>query len=373
MTDSRILMRKPGSPWHSPVITAYANEDALQKLLEESPQLLPWSDASAVAVARELEVPLTGRADLVIVSTLGEITVVECKLRANPEIRRHIVGQLLAYASSISRMSYEALDLAFAARTGRPLIAMIGDIAADTGSDFDAEQFRAAVTSNLRAGRMGLLIAVDEITDELKGIVEFLNRHTDAELRILALELNLVADEGVEVLLPSVFGEETVRAKRTTTGQMTASTFIALVEQYAGPEGASGFQRLFEHAQSKGVRFSWGEGESTPSVSAWYDVEGQEMRVWSSYLYRATQRATFDINFEYLAQRGVTEGRLEGLISALEQIPGAAQRFAQVRPSGFRKRPSLGIDEYLSKQGTVDITLRALDELIAQRPAVPRH
>jgi hypothetical protein len=214
MTDSRILMRKPGSAWHSPVITTYANEDALQKLLEESPQLLPWSDASAVAVAREL------------------------------------------------------------------------------------------------------LIAVDESTDEIKGIVEFLNRHTDAELRIVALELNLVADDGVEVLLPSVFAEETVRAKRTTTGQpIDQSTFISLVEQYAGPDGAAGFERVFEHAQSKGVRFSWGEGESTPSMSAWYYVEGQEMRVWSSYLYKAAQRATFDINFEYLAQRGAPAAMADGYLA----------------------------------------------------------
>ena len=43
----------------------------------------------------------TGKADVVIVDASGDITVVECKLAANPEIRRRVVGQLLAYSSAI--------------------------------------------------------------------------------------------------------------------------------------------------------------------------------------------------------------------------------------------------------------------------------
>lgn len=44
------------------------------------------------------------RADLVGVDGGGRITIVECKLRANPQIRREIVGQVPAYAGAIWQM-----------------------------------------------------------------------------------------------------------------------------------------------------------------------------------------------------------------------------------------------------------------------------
>lgn len=62
--------------------------------------------------------------------------------------------------------------------------------------------FRSAVTQNLAAGAFRLIIAVDEITDELNRTVAFLNsRRTPLEVRLLALELRRAADEGVEILV----------------------------------------------------------------------------------------------------------------------------------------------------------------------------
>jgi RecB family endonuclease NucS len=41
-----------------------------------------------VAVATEVPVPSTGSADVVAVDAAAQITIVECKLEKNPEIRR---------------------------------------------------------------------------------------------------------------------------------------------------------------------------------------------------------------------------------------------------------------------------------------------
>lgn len=363
MTTARILLRKPGTAWHSPASTSYASEDALQTLLKEAPELLPWADPTGVVVARELQVPLSGPVDLVVVSTAGQITVVECKLLANPEIRRHVVGQLLAYASGLARMPYDVFAAAFAARTGQPLAAMVGAMAANSGADWDEEQFRSKVTANLDAGRMGLLIAVDEITDELKRIVEFLNAHTVADLPVLALELNLIQDEGVEVLLPTIYGEETVRAKPGSARRTDESTLFSALADSAGAAGLECFRRIFDHADAKGVGFRWGEGEM-PSTTAWYMVEGQKIAVWSCFVYTQHQRATFDVNFENLARREVTTAKLEALIAALETIPDVKARYSDVRSADFRKRPSLVIRDYLTKPGAVDTVLNALDGLI---------
>lgn len=364
MTPARILIRKPGSAWHSPASTSYDNEDALQTLLEEAPELLPWADPTGVVIARELLVPLTGPVDLVAVSTTGQITVVECKLSANPEIRRHVIGQLLAYASGVAEMSYDLFDAAFAMRTGKPLAAIAGDIASAAGTGWDEETFRAAVASNLATGSMGLFIAVDEITDELKRIVEFLNAHTVADLPVLALELNLVRDEGIEVLLPALYGAEAVRAKPSARSRTDETALFSAIEEYAGSQAREAFRRIFDHAAARRSGFNWGGGQ-TPSATAWYVVDGQKVAVWSCYVYSQQRRVTFDINFEYLARRGVSEEKLEALITSLEKIPGVKSRYGEVRSAGFRKRPSLEIREYLTKAGAVDTVIEALDQLLA--------
>ena len=59
-----ILIRRQGAAaWHTPTVTSYDNEQAMQRIV-----------------------------DLIGVSTEGAITVVECKLRTNSEIRRSVVG-----------------------------------------------------------------------------------------------------------------------------------------------------------------------------------------------------------------------------------------------------------------------------------------
>jgi hypothetical protein len=90
-----ILIRRNGqSVWHTPTTTAYSDEKALQELIAQSPSLLPGANDVPMAVVRELAVPSIGYVDLVGVDQAGTITIVECKLKANPEIRRQVVGQV---------------------------------------------------------------------------------------------------------------------------------------------------------------------------------------------------------------------------------------------------------------------------------------
>ena len=198
-------------------VDAYTNEAELRDLLAETPSLLPGIDEGLAAASKEMPIPGTGKADVVIVDAGGEITVVECKLRANPEIRRRVVGQLLAYASAISQMSFADFDGAF--RRSNANRSLSDGLV--PGNDLDEEEFRAAVDDNLRSGRMRLIIAVDEITEELKRTVTYLNSHTTTNVELLALEMRRAVDEGVEVLLPATYGEESAARK---SGPLRAST-----------------------------------------------------------------------------------------------------------------------------------------------------
>src|SRR4051794_35475938 len=102
-----MLIRPLGSgTWRSPDVTRYPDEDAIQALLAQSPELVPGIGSTRLAVAREVSLS-AGYVDLVVVAPDGAITLVECKLKANPEIRRHVIGQILAYAATLWELSYE--------------------------------------------------------------------------------------------------------------------------------------------------------------------------------------------------------------------------------------------------------------------------
>src|SRR5205814_2018420 len=86
--------------------------------------------------------------------------------------------------------------------------------------NWDEERFRETLAANLRDGRFRLVIAVDEITDEIKRIVLFLNEHTSTDLQVQALELGFIADEGVEILVPAVYGTENRKPATTASSSM---------------------------------------------------------------------------------------------------------------------------------------------------------
>ncbi|MCC7020824.1 MAG: hypothetical protein IT332_13765 [Ardenticatenales bacterium] len=79
-----------------PLGEASYNEDWLQQLLFEHPQLLPvaeiepWFDG-LLPVARELPTA-AGPLDLLFINPRGYLTLVETKLWRNPTARREVVG-----------------------------------------------------------------------------------------------------------------------------------------------------------------------------------------------------------------------------------------------------------------------------------------
>jgi hypothetical protein len=358
-----LIKRQNEAAWRSPAVTAYDDEAAIQNLLAQTPDLLPGAEQHRLAVAREVALE-AGYVDVVGVAPDGAITLVECKLRANSEIRRHVVGQVLAYAATLWELDYEAFDQAFAARAGMSLAHAVQQVADD---DWDEETFRAAVSANLASGRLRLIIAVDQITPELQRIVRFLNGHTTPELEVLALELRYVADSGVEILFPTVFGQESAQSKGLTpAGQKwTEERFFTALGAVASPSELLTARRLYAYAQNRGATLLWGVGP-LPSVSARLPVAGKPVSLITLYEWPKGQ-GKLAINFEYLVGNASTE-QVERLTAALRAIPGCAERLVGLEDAGFKKRPTLPLD-LLARPEIADAVLRALDTLLGSGSA----
>ena len=106
--------------------------------------------------------PGAGSADVVVVDAEGKITIVECKLAKNPEMRRWVIGQLFEYAAALWKLDTENFERSLAAR-GTALTQPFKDPAR-----WKEPTFRNTVSRNLADGAFRLVIAVDEITEKVE-------------------------------------------------------------------------------------------------------------------------------------------------------------------------------------------------------------
>ncbi len=328
-------------------------------MLRDSPQLLALCSEGTVFVD-EMSVPQVGAVDLAGVGPQGDITLIECKLESNSEIRRSIVGQVLAYASGLWRMSYEDFDRLFSARlSGMSLTDAIRRALGESAPDWPEDQFRANVTDNLAAGRFTLVIAVDRITDELKRIVPYVNTHTLDNLRFLALEIGYVKDGDVEVVLPSTYGQETAAEKQKSQRRIwTVEAYFENLRNYGEP--TQDFMReLVDFSRENGGEIEGGAG-SVPSLNARFLIRNARKAVWRSSYYRSGP--SFELNFDYL--RSVLPLKTLGECARiLRSIEGVSEKYAGLEPD-FRSCPPVAIDPALTQSGAIETVKKGLAALL---------
>ena len=366
--DTPIVLRRVGEPWRRPPVGSYPNERGLQELLVESPTLIPG--VGPAAAVDELHLPDGGSVDIVAVEPSGAVTLVECKLAANSEVRRAVVGQILSYAAALWQLPYDQLDSRFHQRAGLSLSDAVEQVANEQESGWDAEEFRRAVADNLAVGSFRLFIAVDVITDELKRIVEYLNTHTTSELEVLALELAYVTDDGLEILLPRTHGMETARIKwagasRSKPNWSVDDVFTKL-DELCSVEGVAAVRQLYDDVLARGGKVYTGKG-SYPTLSAYLEFNGELRAVWAVYADPSGPTAPrISLNFGSW-RKSLDDEALEAITSHLERSEVLAPVLTSVRGVGFDTYMSVRIDDQLAQGGTVATIIEALDPFLPPR------
>lgn len=220
------LIRRKGGDWTVPQSDSWTNESSLQELLSEHPGLMPGVDEAAATV-RELSIRSVGRVDVVAVEANGEITVCEVKLARNPEVRRHVVGQLFAYASALASWTFPDLDDRWRSQTG------VGLLDAVLGSESDPaerEELAANIGRTLSSGSFRLVLAVDELTEELRRTIGYLAGIMRQDVDLVGLEIAYADHEDVEVIVPRSYGAElnrTVAPAASTTTRVDIHRSVA--------------------------------------------------------------------------------------------------------------------------------------------------
>lgn len=208
--------------------SAPENEDRMQQLVAQYPELISDGDGDLLLIQREQRIGdgvSDGRwsIDHLFVTRGAVPVLVELKRAVDTRLRREVVGQMLDYAANAStHWESGTLAASFAVTVG---IENAESALADFIGDQDQDAFWGQVESNLRSGRIKLVFVADQIPRELAVVAEFLNSQMRADVR--AIELQWFSDkEGLTTLVPRVIGES-IREDSAKAGRSMSSMSVA--------------------------------------------------------------------------------------------------------------------------------------------------
>lgn len=320
----KVIWRQKNKDWEIAFGKSYRDEAQLQSFLAEYPGMIPFEDVSEEiphprVMLREVGLPGSGSTDIVGVDEEGGISILECKLATNPEVKRKVVGQVLEYAAFLWRKPYGFLDDVSRLRLEKPLAeAMKAALKDELLQDWSEADFVEAVSDRLQSGDFRIIVAVDAINDELRRTIEYLTEGP-SRLRIFALELTYFASGDQEILVPHLHGSTSAVGGTRHGGvrvRWDEDRFFADMEArgLSGEEIGSA-RRLLEFCNGAAHRAWWGHGKDTGSFTFHVLKDGKTVSIFT-----LLSDGRLQLNFGWL--RGtVPDGVLDLFRDSLHTIP----------------------------------------------------
>ena len=330
---SEILIRQVDGTWREPVSVGYALEADLQVILAEHPELIPGVSAEA-QTCREFHSG-AGPADIVVVDTEGYVTLVECKLAANPQIRREIVGQMFDYASALWRLNIDDFASRWQSRTKDSLFSDDSDVAAT---------LRNQVANNLREGRFRIVLAVDAINPDLKRMVEYLNAMSGPATSIIAVAYARMKDQGTEILIPRIYGEELAEAKEAPGGRRKTTWSLDAYRSWLttnSPSNRDKFNQFITQAAASGFSYNASTTIDPTCTFGIFSQDNTRLGTVSLLSYTGVNTSV-ELNFYRVAgmdpQQRALITALSGFPSRIAAIPGMEQVGELMSATNFANR-----------------------------------
>ncbi|UCH36307.1 MAG: hypothetical protein JSV65_08115 [Armatimonadota bacterium] len=354
-----VLIRQASvARWRKAAGEEYREENTLQQLLYDNPDIFPVRDLGDEApelkiCLREASLPGSGQTDLIALDEQGGITLIECKLDVNRESRRAVIGQLLEYAAFLWRMPYEDFDAFFIRQEGKHLADLIQE--RTDSEDWSPEDFRESVRRSLETGAFRLVIAVDRLNDELRNIIEFLSREGQNQVPLYALEVSRYRDEETEILVPQVTGA--LKPLREAPAKAwTEDSFLESLGQVCDDDVRQKAERLVRFAKDTADDVHWGTGRAKGTFT--YRVE-HGGAFYSLFYVWTTGRIT--IPFPGSQWDRLSEELMQGWADRLRRVRG----FEQLE-HGAGKYPEFSLSGVLPTEDDLVTFCQAVEWLQAQ-------
>lgn len=312
-------------------------EAELQKILIESPSLIPIDEIRdgvlpLVFAISEFGLPGSGNTDVIAFSPDGDIVIVECKLATNPEAKRKVIGQILEYAAYLWKMNFDDLNSRIQRMKGKNLTELAQKSVA---GDWDDESFLTGIKQTLMSGSFILIIVVDEINEELKRIIRYINECSESAFSLHALEMRRFRVEGVEILVPHLYGiSAKPPAKETKRKKWSEEEFFRVLKENVESDIFQIVRDLYDWGEDIADRVWFGTAAEKGSFTFHYLKDGKTISVFTIYT-----NGKLRLNYGWLSPQ-VDYEILEEFHKKLQEIP----IFRQI-PSDFSKWPTIKITD----------------------------
>jgi len=332
--------------------SSYDSEAVLQELLTKYPDLLPGEQINSASprkwlfIDREVGVPSEEEGadrwslDHLFIDQEGIPTLLEVKRGTDTRIRREVVGQMLDYAANVvSYWPIETIVSRFESaceQAGRDAGQILSEFLGEAG---EPGEFWERTRTNLRAGKIRMIFVADEIPEELKTIVEFLNEQMDPA-EVIAVEVPQFEGEGLKTLVPRVYGRTSQsEARKTVAGEYSRwneDRFFDALASRNDPGRVGVARDILDWIAAKVTYIWWGKGKSNGSfvpVLVHDETHHQLFAVWTYgtleiYFYWYTYKPPFD-----------SQAKRMKMLKKLNQIPGIS-----LPEQSINKRPGMRLD-----------------------------
>ncbi|TAE57962.1 MAG: hypothetical protein EAZ88_00455 [Oscillatoriales cyanobacterium] len=273
----------------------YDSEDQLQDLLVTYPNLIAgdqidratarkWLLISRESVPTDEETAVQWSLDHLFLDQNAVPTLVDVRRTPNAALRQKVLGQSIDYAANaLVYWPIDSIIALFEANCrdrGRDPEQIFEEF---LGADANEDLFWQKVKTNLQAGKIRLVFVADEISAEMRRVVEFLNEQMDP-LEVLALEIKqYVSEDGLRTLVPRVIGQ-TAEAQHKKSNAMRErrrwdeSSFFAEIKARQGADEAQMARAIYLWAKSQEpeIQIHWGTGDTYGGFAAGLHHRGRK-------------------------------------------------------------------------------------------------
>ncbi len=335
----------------------FTNEQLLQELIAKYPDLLagnqmnPEKPRKWILVSREVGIQDQAEIanyrwslDHLYLDQDGIPTLVEVKRSSDTRLRREVVGQMLDYAANASSYwNIQDLRNYFEQQYVDNLELGDAQLLELIGPNIAVDDFWSSVKVNLQAGRIRMVFLADEIPNELRTIVEFLNRQMDPA-EVLAVELRHYVDptNKIKTLVPTVIGTiPNVRSARTSitapAATITKNEFISTIEEQNAPSRLEAVRRIIDWAENNKLGMTFRRGVRDTVCIPEIKVAG---KLW--YPFSCKHIGQLVLQMRYMVQSAPFDNPklLGALEEMLAELPGFNKR------GGMNGLPILELDQF---------------------------
>lgn len=274
----------------------YDSEDQLQDLLVTYPNLIAGDQidratprqwlliSREVTAASDEETAVHWSLDHLFIDQDAIPTLVDVRRTPNADLRQKVLGQSIDYAANVVvHWPIDSIIALFEANCrdrGRDPEQIFEDF---LGADANEDQFWQKVKTNLQAGKIRLVFVADEISAEMRRVVEFLNEQMDP-VEVLALEIKqYVSEDGLRTLVPRVIGQtaEAQQKKSSATRERRRwdeSSFFAEMNARRGAEEAQMAKAIYVWVKGRSpeMDIQWGTGDTYGGFAAQLHRKGKK-------------------------------------------------------------------------------------------------